>query len=115
MEDYPRTLMDFEKRFASEEACLKYVFELRWPNGFRCPRCDHEKAWLTNRKLYHCTQCGYETSITAGTIFQDTRQPLYLWFRLIWYIVNQKNGVSALGLQRALGLRRYETTWINAS
>lgn len=112
MEDYPRTLIDFERRFASEEACLKYVFQLRWPDGFRCPRCDHEKAWLTNRKLYHCAQCGYETSITAGTIFHDTRQSLYLWFRLIWYIVNQKNGVSTLGLQRALGLRRYETTWI---
>jgi len=67
---------------------------------------------LTSRKLYHCARCGHETSITAGTIFQDTRQPLCVWFRLIWYVVSQKNGVNALGVQRALGLRRYETTWI---
>src|SRR3990170_529873 len=112
MEDYPLTIIEFEKWFTSEEACREYIFQLRWPDGFRCSRCANEKAWLTKRKLYHCTQCGYETSITAGTIFQDTRHPLYLWFRLIWNVVNQKNGVSALGLQRALGLKRYETIWI---
>lgn len=112
MEDYPRTSMEFEQRFASEEACREYIFQLRWPEGFRCPRCNHEKAWLTSRKLYHCGRCGYETSITAGTIFQDTRQPLHVWFRLIWHVISQKSGVSALGLRRILGLRRYETTWI---
>ena len=112
MEDYPRTLMEFEQRFASEEACREYIFQLRWPEGFRCPRCNHGKAWLTSRKLYHCARCGYETSMTAGTIFQDTRQPLYLWFQLIWHMVSQKNGVNALGLQRVLGLNRYETTWV---
>jgi transposase-like protein len=104
--------MEFEQWFASEEACREYIFQLRWPDGFRCPCCGHEKAWLTSRKLYHCAHCGHETSITAGTIFQDTRQSLCVWFRLIWYMVSQKNGVNALGLQRALGLHRYETTWI---
>ncbi|MFH1260268.1 MAG: IS1595 family transposase, partial [Elusimicrobiota bacterium] len=112
MEDYPQTLMQFEQRFTSEEACHDYIFQLRWPDGFRCPRCGHEKYWLTSRKLYHCVQCGHETSITAGTIFQDTRQSLYIWFRLMWYVVSQKNGVSALGLQRILGFHRYETIWI---
>lgn len=104
--------MEFEQCFSSEEACREYIFKLRWPEGFRCPRCGHEKAWLKSRKLYHCAHCGYETSITAGTIFQDTRQSLYIWFRMIWYVVSQKNGVSALGLQRTLGLHRYETIWI---
>lgn len=112
MEDYPKTLIEFEQRFTSEEACRDYIFKLRWPDGFRCPRCGNEKAWMRSRKLYLCTHCGYETSITAGTIFQDTRQSLYIWFRFIWYVISQKNGVSALGLQRTLGLRRYETTWI---
>ena len=106
MEDYPLTIIEFEKWFTSEDACREYIFQLRWPDGFRCSRCANKKAWLTKRKLYHCTQCGYETSITAGTIFQDTRHPLCLWFRLIWNVVNQKNGVSALGLQQALGLKR---------
>ena len=112
MEDYPQTLMEFEQWFASEEACYEYIFKLRWPDGFSCPRCQHNKAWLTKRKLHHCAHCGYETSVTAGTIFQGTRKPLWLWFRAIWYMVGQKNGVSAMGLQRVLGFRRYETIWI---
>lgn len=112
MEDYPRTLMEFERRFHSEQACMEYIFRLRWPDGYRCPRCGHDKSWLTSRRLYHCAQCGYETSMTAGTIFQDTRKPLHLWFRAIWYIVSQKNGISAMGLQRVLGFPRYETIWI---
>ena len=112
MEDYPRTTMEFEKRFATEEACRVYLEQLRWPDGFRCPCCGNSKAWFTARKRYHCAECGHETSLTAGTIFQDTRQPLHLWFRLIWHVVGQKNGVSALGLQRVIGLKRYETTWM---
>jgi transposase-like protein len=112
MEIYPRNLMEFEVWFSSEEACLEYVAKLRWPDGFRCPRCDHNKAWITKRKLYHCVECNYETSVIAGTIFQDTRKPLQLWFRAIWYVVSQKNGVSAMGLQRVLGFQRYETIWI---
>lgn len=112
MEDYPQTLIEFERRFASEEACREYLFKIRWPNGFQCSCCQEQKAWWTRRKLFHCAKCGHETSITAGTIFQDTRYPLKLWFRAVWYVVNQKNGVSALGLQRVLGLPRYETAWI---
>lgn len=111
MEDYPKTLMEFEKRFCSEEACREYLFQLRWPDGFVCPRCQHKKAWKTNRELYHCTNCGLETSVTAGTIFHGTRKPFQWWFRAMWYVTNQKYGVSALGLQRALGLGSYHTAW----
>jgi len=105
-------LIEFERQFSTEEACLQYLAQLRWPEGYRCPRCQHCKAWLTKRSLFHCAACGYETSVIAGTIFQDTRKPLQLWFRAIWYIVGQKNGVSAKGLQRVLGFTRYETIWI---
>lgn len=111
MEDYPRTILDFESRFATEEACHEYLVQLRWPDGFRCPRCGHRRSWTTKRGRYRCRQCDYQASATAGTIFQDTRKPLRLWFRAIWSITSQKNGVSALGLQQALGLRRYETAW----
>lgn len=111
MEDYPRTILDFESRFATEEACHEYLVQLRWPDGFRCPRCGHRSSWTTKRGRYRCRQCDYQASATAGTIFQDTRKPLRLWFRAIWSITSQKNGVSALGLQHALGLRRYETAW----
>lgn len=111
MKDYPKTLMEFEKRFHSEEACRDYLFQLRWPDGFVCPRCQHKKAWKTDRELYHCTNCGFETSVTSGTIFHGTRKPFQWWFRAMWYVTNQKYGVSALGLQRALGLGSYHTAW----
>lgn len=111
MEDYPRTLLEFEQRFSSDQACRDYLFRLRWPDGFQCPRCQHQDAWQTERGLYHCKHCNFQTSITAGTIFQDTGKPLLLWFRAMWYITNQKHGVSALGLQRALGLGSYRTAW----
>lgn len=111
IEDYPRTILEFEQCFATEEACRRYLFQLRWPEGFCCPRCGHRQAWATKRRLYRCRQCDYQVSVTAGTIFQDTRKPLRLWFRAIWHVTSQKIGVSALGLQRVLGLPRYETTW----
>ena len=111
IEDYPRTILEFEQCFPTEEACRRYLFQLRWPEGFCCPRCGHRQAWATKRRLYRCRQCDYQVSVTAGTIFQDTRKPLRLWFRAIWHVTSQKIGVSALGLQRVLGLPRYETTW----
>jgi transposase-like protein len=111
MEDYPKTVLDFEERFASEEACRKYLVNLRWPEGFLCPYCGHDKAWSTKRGLYRCCRCDKQISVTVGTIFQDTRKPLQLWFRAIWYVVSQKNGVSALGLQKVLGLGSYHNAW----
>jgi transposase-like protein len=111
VEDYPRTILEFEQLFATEEACRGYLVQLRWPEGFCCPRCGHRQAWATKRGLYRCRHCDYQVSVTAGTIFQDTRKPLRLWFRAIWHVTSQKIGVSALGLQRVLGLPRYETTW----
>jgi len=111
MEDYPRTILEFEQRFSSDEACRAYLFQLRWPDGFRCPRCRHATAWAIAGGLHECADCGRQSSVTAGTIFQDTRTPLRLWFRAMWHVTNQKHGVSALGLQRALGLGSYETAW----
>lgn len=111
MEDYPQNLMEFEKRFSTEEACRDYLFQLRWPKGFRCPRCQHTKAWPTGGVLFKCSACSYKVSVIAGTIFQDTHKPLTIWFRAMWWIVSQKNGVSALGLQQVLGLGSYKTAW----
>ena len=110
MDDYPRTVAQFEARFATEEACRAYLCRLRWPEGFRC-RCGEANAWRTARGLWLCPTCGAETSDTAGTVFQDTRKPLRLWFHAMWSITSQKTGASALGLQRVLGLGSYETAW----
>jgi transposase-like protein len=111
MEDYPRTVEEFEAKFSSEEACREYLFQLRWPEGFQCPRCSHGKAWPVRTSLWQCCRCGHQTSTTAGTVFQDTRKPLKMWFRAMWYVTSQKNGASALGLQRVLGLGSYQTAW----
>ena len=106
MEDYPQNLTEFESRFSSEEACREYLFRRRWPDGFRCPGCGCGKSWPLRKVLLQCAACGRQTSVTAGTIFQDTRSPLPLWFRAMWWVTTQKTGASALGLQRVLGLQQ---------
>jgi|TARA_B100001971_G_C18110606_1_gene493965 transposase-like protein len=110
-EDYPRTLLELEKRFSADEACRAYLVALRWPEGWTCPRCGGDQNWAIRRYLWRCRQCRYEVSITAGTIFQNSHLPLTIWFRAMWHVTSQKNGVSALGLQRVLGLGSYKTAW----
>jgi transposase-like protein len=111
MEDFPRDLLEFEARFSTEAACREYLFRLRWPDGFCCPRCGGPKSWPISHLLLQCSGCSYQSSVTAGTIFQDTRKPLTLWFRAVWWVTSQKNGASAMGLQRVLGLKSYKTAW----
>jgi len=111
VEEYPRTLTELEANFGTEEACRAYLARLRWPEGFRCPRCGSGRSWPVRGVLLECAGCGCQTSVTAGTIFQDTRTPLPVWFRAMWWVTTQKNGASALGLQRVLGLKSYETAW----
>ncbi len=111
-EDYPRTLAELERRFSSEEACRAYLGQLRWPDGFRCPACGADHGWPTGRgDLIECSRCHHQTSVIAGTIFEGTRKPLPMWFRAMWLVTSEKNGVSALGLQRQLGIGSYETAW----
>src|SRR5665648_79677 len=102
MKDYPMNLTEFEKEFSTEDQCQEYLFKLRWKDGYHCPRCQCDKAWQVSGVKYKCHNCGYQTSVIAGTIFQDTHKPLALWFRAIWYVTSQKNGTSALNLQRIL-------------
>src|SRR3990172_3910234 len=111
MEDYPKTLAELEARFGTEEACGAYLFSLRWPEGFVCDRCGARTCWFASRGRVVCCRCQHQTYVTAGTIFQDTRKPLVMWFRAIWWVTSQKTGASALGLQRVLGLGSYKTAW----
>src|SRR5215831_13287657 len=111
MEDYPRNVKEFDVRFRSEVGCREYLLQLRWPDGFRCPRCGCPESTLVRTKLLRCGACRHQASVTAGTIFQDTRTPLRVWFQAMWWVTTQKNGASALGLQRVLGLPRYDTAW----
>jgi transposase-like protein len=109
-EDYPRTLLELERRFSDSAKCRDYLFALRWPQGFICPVCGADGRAI-RRDLWRCVRCARESSVLAGTIFQDSKLPLEVWFRAMWQVTSQKNGVSALGLQRALGLGNYKTAW----
>jgi transposase-like protein/Zn ribbon nucleic-acid-binding protein len=105
------TFDEFINRFSSEEQCRAYLYKLRFPNGFLCPKCDNVKAWTVKEILFECSLCGHQTSVIAGTIFQDTRKPLRTWFVAIWWLTTQKYGASATGLRQVLGLKSYETAW----
>lgn len=111
-EDYPFTLLELERRFADDASCRNYLFSLRWPDGFGCPRCGAREVSAMVRDLWLCRECGYQSSVLAGTVFQDSHLGLPVWFRAIWHITSQKNGISALGLQRVLGLGSYKTAWL---
>ncbi len=107
-----RTFAEFEQRFATEGACRAYLARLRWPTGFCCPQCKTSGSWTTTRCLMMCRGCGYQASVTAGTIFHRTRLPLQDLFRAIWWMTDQQHKLSALGLQRLLGLGSYRTAWL---
>jgi len=111
MEAYPRTVLELEDRFSTEEACREYLAQLRWPDGFVCPRCGHHGGWPATRGRIICAACRHQASVTAGTIFQDTHKPLRMWFRAAWHVTSQKNGASAASLQAVLGLGSYSTAW----
>ena len=112
MKEYPMTFSEFTTRFATEEQCREYLYRLRWPEGFVCPKCGKsDDAWPVGSTLYTCKNCRHQTSVIAGTIFQDTRKPLKEWFTAIWWVTTQKTGASAMGLQRVLGLKSYTTAW----
>jgi transposase-like protein/transcription elongation factor Elf1 len=110
--DYPRTYHEFMEWFADEAACRRYLMRCRWPQGFECTRCgDKAEPWTTARGYLHCRHCGSEISVTAGTIFDRTRMPLSTWFAAMWFVTSQKDGASALGLKRVLGLGSYQTAF----
>jgi len=110
--DYPRNWSEFLDWFGSEEACLAYLERLRWPRGFVCPNCAVAgEPYRSSRSRLMCRSCARQSTVTAGTIFDKTRTPLRVWLAAAWYLTNQKHGVSALGLQRVLGLGGYETAW----
>lgn len=111
-EHYPRHFQEFLEQFKNEDDCWNYIYEIRWPNGFVCPKCrERDKYWLTDHKLIHCSSCGHQTSVTGGTIFHGTRKPLLLWFHIMWWVVAQKTGASVNNLMDFMGFGSYETAW----
>ena len=110
---FPKNLREFQRQFATEEACQDYLAACRWPDGFVCRRCAHDQAYaIMKRRSWQCAACRHQVSLTAGTVLHNTKTPLTLWFWAAYLMTTDTRGISALLLQRQLGLRRYETAWI---
>ena len=105
-----QVLIDFQNKFINEEECQKHLFKARWPNGYKCPRCTHDQFYFhQNRQLYRCKECGYQVSLTAGTIFHKTKTPLFTWFWIIFFMHLDDNNISIAALQRAFKFKNYKT------
>ncbi len=109
--DFPRNAIEFEERFSNEKACRDYWIKARWNGHVHCARCQCEAVWPLKSGFYECSGCGYQTSLTAGTLLQGTRKPLKVWFRAFWEISVNSPGLSAVDLQRILGFGSYKTAW----
>jgi transposase-like protein len=112
------TLAQLNKRFPTEESCQEHLAKLRWPNGkVRCPRCAMSlKVYQIKAKPYrwtckHCDKNGYRFSLTTGTIFENTKYPLKIWFTVLYLMLQSKKGMSALQIHRMIGSGSYETAW----
>lgn len=104
-------LVSLVDRFHDEGACRKYMEELRWPDGAKCPRCGSDKlSRIKKRPQFDCNSCRYQFSVTAGTIFHDSHLPLWKWFLAVYLIVEAKKGISANQLKRTIGVS-YKTAW----
>ena len=110
--DLPQDLPSFLKRFGTDEQCRAYLFRVRWPDGFRCSACGHDRAWAHKARLIdECAACGKQHSLLAGTIFEQTKTGLARWFLAIYLVTSSKGGISAMELKRQMGFGSYQTAW----
>lgn len=107
---YPESMQEFMDQFSNDEACRQYLMDVRWVDGFQCPYCAHTETWKHARGILRCKKCRRDVSVISGTVFAKSHLSLRLWFQALWLVVSQKNGVSSLGLARALGIRE-KTGW----
>ena len=114
MPDIPRSLLEFQRCFPDEQTCAAWLAEARWPHGFVCPACGHTKGWrLAGRAwMVECAGCHKQTSVTAGTVMHGSKLPLTVWFWTAYLMATHSNGISALQVQRQLGLGSYKSAWL---
>jgi transposase-like protein len=111
--EFPRSIVEFQEWFPDDAACREYLVASRWPEGYRCPRCGGERASVLSRRLlWQCSACRYQVSATAGTVLHRTRTPLHLWFWTAYLMTTATSGISAVQLQRQLGIVYHETAWM---
>jgi len=109
---YPRDQLEFEDQFRTETECIEYFKKIRWPKGFVCRKCGESEFWLQSRNRYTCRICQFQSTLFSGTVFEGSRLKLRLWYRAIWWMISQKHGTSAAGLQKGLGIKSYKTAWL---
>ncbi len=110
--DFPKTAVEFEARFATEEDCRAYWIEARWGGKPACARCKSTRVWPERDGfLFECADCDHQTSLTSGTLLEKTRKPLKTWFRAVFEISTRRTGISAKDLQRIMGFGSYKTAW----
>src|SRR3954454_4104052 len=114
MVERPGSLPEFEARFPDDEACARWLFGKRWPDGFRGPGGGHAKGWELGRGtlLVECARCRRQTSVTAGTVLHRSHLGLRTWFLAAWLVATHRNGMSARQLWLQLGLGSYKTAWL---
>ena len=116
MKQVPDSLLAFQHMFPDDDACAAWLIEMRWPDGFVCPACGHEKGWALRSKAhtFECAGCRRQTSVTAGTILHASKLPLTVWFWAAYLMATHSNGISALQLQKELGIGSYRSAWLLA-
>src|SRR3954468_17338997 len=111
-EDLPQDFLEFNARFGTDEQCREYLFQARWPDGFRCEGCVHGDAYRLRTRLVHeCAACGKRRSLLAGTLFEQTKTGLARWFLAIHLVTSSKGGIAAAELRRQMGFGSYRTAW----
>ena len=101
---------EWQQHFSDEKTCLQAIVKQRWPERFCCPKCQHDKGWLLQtRHVFECADCHHHTSITAGTLFHNTKLPLVKWFWCIYWLSSDKGSISALRLTKLIGV-----SWLTA-
>jgi transposase-like protein/ribosomal protein L37AE/L43A len=112
MQQESLNMVEFMKRFQTEEQCREALFKLRWPDGFVCPICGHREFYSVKRRnIYHCRKCEHQESITAHTIFHGSHTPLTKWFIALFMMAQDKRGISAMKLAEDIGVS-YPTAWL---
>lgn len=106
------TVREFRAWFWAEQQCGEQRSRQRWPEGFKCPRCQGpSRGYMVERQVHECARCSYQCSVTAGTIFHKTRTPLSSWFWAIYRMSHDKKGISAVQLAKEIGVS-YPTAWL---
>lgn len=110
--DPPKSIIEFSRIFATEEACADYLFNLRYPDGYACFKCGSVRAWRVKERVGTMVcENNHKVSVTAGTALARTKQSLTLWFHAAWLLATLKPGISAVQFQQQLGITRLETAW----